>query len=198
MKHQLVPLPFSRHALEPHISAETIDIHYGKHHQKYVDELNKLIEGTFYEKLKLEEIIHMAPAGAIFNNASQIWNHDFYWKSLTPNARPPGGALSRAIEKRFGTFNALKREITEVAAGHFGSGWAWLLQDANGALAVETTSNAGTPLGLGKTPLLAIDVWEHAYYIDYRNERPRHLEQLENILNWEFAEHNFEAKRSVA
>ncbi len=194
MKHQLPKLPFSRDALEPHISGHTIDIHYGKHHQKYIDDLNRLVEGSSYSKLGLEEIIKAAPPGPIFNNAAQAWNHAFYWQSLTSVSSGPQGALRLAIEKQFGTVEKLQAEICLAAGHHFGSGWCWLVSDHDGALSVELTENAKNPLTTGKTPLLTIDVWEHAYYIDYRNERKKYLENLQTIMNWEFAEHNFSEK----
>ncbi len=191
MTHQLPKLPFSRFALAPYISGQTIDVHYGKHHQHYIDELNKLVADSDYADLSLEDIIQVAPPGPIFNNAAQAWNHDFYWKSLTSFGRKPRGELLRTIDKQFGSVEQLEKEIFQAASGQFGSGWAWLVQNTDGSLAVLATSNANTPLKLGKKPLLAIDVWEHAYYLDYQNDRVQYLENIRHITNWEFAELNF-------
>jgi Fe-Mn family superoxide dismutase len=190
MEHKLPDLPFARDALAPYISAETIEYHYGKHHAAYVANLNKLIPGTEFENMTLEEIVKQA-SGGIFNNAAQVWNHTFYWNSLSPNGGgEPTGALAEAINKSFGSFAAFKEKFTATAVGTFGSGWTWLIQNADGTLAVESTSNAGTPLREGKRALLTCDVWEHAYYIDYRNARPKYVEAFWNLVNWKFAERN--------
>ncbi|WP_367025251.1 superoxide dismutase [Fe] [Methylococcus sp. ANG] len=192
MTHELPALPYAKNALEPHISAETLEFHYGKHHQTYVTNLNNLIPGTEYENLSLEEIVRKAPAGGVFNNAAQIWNHTFYWNSLSPNGGgEPTGALAEAIVKSFGSFEKFKEEFTKCAVTTFGSGWAWLVKNADGSLALVSTGNAGCPLTSGQTPLLTCDVWEHAYYIDYRNARPKYVEAFWNLVNWEFAAANF-------
>lgn len=194
MSYVLPELPYAKHALEPHLSAETLDFHYGKHHQTYVTNLNNLVPGTEYEGLSLEEIITRAPAGGIFNNAAQIWNHTFYWQSLSPTGgNAPTGPLASAIEHTFGSFEKFKEEFTKCAVTTFGSGWAWLVKNGDGNLAIVSTSNAGCPLTAGQTPLLTCDVWEHAYYIDYRNARPKYVEAFWNLVDWEFAARNFAA-----
>ena len=192
MAFTLPELPYSKDALAPHISVETIEYHYGKHHAAYVTNLNKLIAGTEFEKLSLEDIVRKAPAGGLFNNAAQVWNHTFYWNSLSPSGGgAPSGALGAAIDARWGSFDKFKAEFTACAMGTFGSGWAWLVKNADGSLAIESTSNAGTPLTVaGKTPLLTCDVWEHAYYVDYRNARPTYLEHYWQLVNWKFAAKN--------
>ncbi len=190
MAIELPPLPYERNALEPHISAETLDYHYGKHHKTYVDNLNKQIEGTEFAELPLEAIIRKAQGG-MFNNAAQTWNHTFYWHCLKPNGGgEPTGKLKEAIDKAFGDFAKFKEEFTKVAVGTFGSGWGWLVQRPDGALALVSTSNGATPLTGEDTPLLTCDVWEHAYYIDYRNARPKYLEAFWNLVNWDFAASN--------
>jgi Fe-Mn family superoxide dismutase len=186
MEHKLPELPYAKDALLPHISAETLEFHYGKHHATYVTNLNKLIVGTEFENLPLEEIVKRA-SGGIFNNAAQVWNHTFYWNCLAPKAGgEPTGALAEAIQLSFGSFAAFKEKFTATAVGTFGSGWAWLVKNADGTLALESTSNAGNPLTVGKKPLLTCDVWEHAYYVDYRNARPKYLEAFWNLVNWKF------------
>jgi Fe-Mn family superoxide dismutase len=193
MTHQLPPLPYDKNALEPHISAETLEFHYGKHHQTYVTNLNNLIPGTEFENLSLEEIVKKS-SGGIFNNAAQVWNHTFYWHSLSPaGGGEPTGALAEAIVKAFGSFEKFKEEFSKTAITTFGSGWAWLVKNADGSLALVSTSNAATPLTTGQTPLLTIDVWEHAYYVDYRNLRPKYVEAFWNLVNWDFAAKNFAA-----
>ncbi|MDD5034924.1 MAG: Fe-Mn family superoxide dismutase [Methylococcaceae bacterium] len=193
MTHVLPPLPYEKNALEPHISAETLEFHHGKHHQTYVTNLNNLIPGTEFENLSLEQIVKTS-SGGIFNNAAQIWNHTFYWNSLSPNGGgAPTGALATAIDQAFGSFEKFKEEFTKCAVTTFGSGWAWLVKNADGSLALVSTSNAATPLSNGQTPLLTCDVWEHAYYIDYRNLRPKYVEAFWNLVNWEFAASNFAA-----
>ena len=188
MAIELPPLPWARDALAPHISAETIDYHYGKHHQAYVTNLNKQIEGTEFEKLALEDIIKKA-SGGMFNNAAQVWNHTFYWNCLKPNGGgEPSGRLADAITKAFGGFAQFKEEFTKTSVGTFGSGWGWLVQRPDGELALVSTSNAATPLTGSDRALLTCDVWEHAYYIDYRNARPKYLEAFWNLVNWEFVE----------
>jgi Fe-Mn family superoxide dismutase len=191
MSFELPALPYAKNALEPHISAETIDFHYGKHHQTYVTNLNNLIPGTEFENLSLEEIVKKS-SGGIFNNAAQVWNHTFYWNCLSPNGGgAPTGALADAINAAFGTFDKFKEEFTKCAVTTFGSGWAWLVKNADGSLALVSTSNAATPLTNGQTPLLTFDVWEHAYYVDFRNARPKYVEALWNLVNWEFVAGNF-------
>lgn len=191
MVHELPPLPYAKDALAPVISPETIDYHYGKHHQAYVNNLNSLIPGTEFEDMALEDIIKRA-SGGIFNNAAQVWNHTFYWHCLSPNGGgAPSGALAAAIDAQFGSFAQFKQAFIQSATGNFGSGWTWLVKTSAGALEIVNTSNAGTPLTAGHTPLLTVDVWEHAYYIDYRNARPKYLEAIWDKINWEFAAHNY-------
>ena len=194
MAFTLPPLPYSREALAPHISAETVDFHYGKHHQTYVTNLNNLTAGTPWESKTLEEIVRAAEGG-LFNNAAQVWNHTFYWNGLKPaGGGPPTGALADAVAAAFGSFDACKEQLTKAAVGHFGSGWAWLVL-AGGKLAIETTVNAGCPLRDGKTPLLTCDVWEHAYYVDYRNARAKYVEAFWGLVNWDFVAANLAAAR---
>ena len=191
MTHTLPPLPYEKNALEPVISAETIDFHYGKHHQAYVTNLNNLIPGTEFETMSLEDII-MKSSGGVFNNAAQVWNHTFYWNCLAPNAGgAPSGALADAITKAFGSFDTFKEKFSTSAATNFGSGWTWLVKNGDGSVEIVNTSNAGSPLSAGKTPLLTCDVWEHAYYIDYRNARPKYVESFWNLVNWDFVAKNF-------
>ncbi|MBF0628210.1 MAG: superoxide dismutase [Fe] [Magnetococcales bacterium] len=191
MSFQLPPLPYAQNALEPHISSETLDFHYGKHHQTYVTNLNKLIEGTENQGKSLEEIIKSS-SGGLFNNAAQVWNHTFYWHCLTPGGGgAPTGALGEAIQAKFGSFESFKEKFTATAIGTFGSGWAWLVKNADGSLDLMSTSNAATPMTEGKTALLTCDVWEHAYYIDFRNARPKYVEAFWNLVNWEFVARNF-------
>jgi Fe-Mn family superoxide dismutase len=187
MAFELPALPYARDALAPHISPETIDFHYGKHHQTYVTNLNNLVPGTEFEGMSLEEIVKKS-SGGIFNNAAQVWNHTFYWHSLSPKGGgEPTGRLADAITKSFGSFAAFKEEFTKVALGTFGSGWAWLVERPDGSLGIVSTSNAATPLTGPDRPLLTCDVWEHAYYIDYRNARAKYVEAFWNLVNWEFA-----------
>jgi Fe-Mn family superoxide dismutase len=190
MQHQLPDLPYAADALEPHISAETLSFHHGKHHQTYVTKLNELIAGTEYQDLPLEEVIKRA-SGGTFNNAAQIWNHSFYWNCLSPSGGgAPTGKIAEAIDASWGSFDKFKDELSQSAATNFGSGWTWLVKDAQGGLEILNTSNAGNPLTDGKTPVLTIDVWEHAYYIDYRNARPKYIEAYWQLVNWEFANKN--------
>ncbi|MDO4710321.1 MAG: superoxide dismutase [Fe] [Pseudomonadota bacterium] len=190
MAIELPALPYDRTALEPHISGETIDFHYGKHHKAYVDNLNKMIEGTEFAELSLEDIIKKSQGG-MFNNAAQVWNHTFYWNCLSPNGGgEPTGKLLEAINAAFGDFAKFKEEFTKTAIGTFGSGWAWLVQRPDGSLALVSTSNAATPLTGDDQPLLTCDVWEHAYYIDYRNARPTYLEHFWSLVNWDFVAKN--------
>jgi Fe-Mn family superoxide dismutase len=190
MEHKLPELPYAKDALAPGISAETIEYHYGKHHKAYVDNLNKLIPGTEFEKMSLEEIVKKA-SGGIFNNAAQDWNHSFYWNCLSPKAGgEPAGALANAINKNFGSFAQFKEKFSNIAVTTFGSGWAWLVKNSDGTLSIESSSNAGNPLKDGKKALLTCDVWEHAYYIDYRNARAKYIEAFWNLVNWKFVEQN--------
>ncbi|MGA9422057.1 MAG: Fe-Mn family superoxide dismutase [Rhodanobacteraceae bacterium] len=187
MAIELPPLPWARDALAPHISAETIDYHYGKHHQAYVDNLNKQIKGTEFEDKPLEDIIRKA-SGGMFNNAAQVWNHTFYWNCLSPKGGgEPSGRLADAIKKSFGDFATFKDEFSKTATTTFGSGWAWLVQRSEGGLGLVSTANAGTPITGSDRPLLTCDVWEHAYYIDYRNARPKYVEAFWNLVNWDYA-----------
>lgn len=193
MTFELPALPYANDALAPHISAETIEYHYGKHHQTYVTNLNNLVPGTEFEGLSLEDIVKKS-SGGIFNNAAQVWNHTFYWNCLSPNGGgAPTGGLANAIERTFGSFDEFKEAFTKCAVTTFGSGWAWLVKNANGSLELVSTSNAGCPLTAGQTPILTCDVWEHAYYIDFRNARPKYLEAFWSLVNWEFAGANYEA-----
>ena len=193
MAHQLPTLPYAKDALAPVISAETIEYHYGKHHQAYVTNLNNLIPGTEFESLSLEEII-LKSSGGIFNNAAQVWNHTFYWNSLSPTGGGAAtGALADAINATFGSFDEFKTQFTQSAVTNFGSGWTWLVKNADGSIEIFNTANAGTPMTSGKKALLTVDVWEHAYYIDYRNARPKYLETIWDKINWQFAAANYAA-----
>jgi superoxide dismutase, Fe-Mn family len=190
-KFELPPLPYALDALQPYISKETLEYHYGKHHKAYVDKLNELVPGTEFADKPLEDIIKKS-SGAIFNNAGQVWNHTFYWNSLSPkSSREPSGKLADAINKKFGSFDEFKKQFTQTSVGTFGSGWGWLVKNTDGSIELLSTSNAGTPMTQGKTALLTCDVWEHAYYIDYRNLRPKYLENFWEIVNWNFVEENF-------
>lgn len=191
MAFELPPLPYEKNALEPHISAETLEFHYGKHHQTYVTKLNGLVEGTDLAEKSLEEIVKSSEGG-VFNNAAQIWNHTFYWNSLSPNGGgEPSGALADAINAKWGSFADFKAAFNDKAVNNFGSSWTWLVKTADG-LDIVNTSNAGTPITEeGVTPLMTVDLWEHAYYIDYRNVRPNYLEGFWSLVNWEFAAENF-------
>jgi Fe-Mn family superoxide dismutase len=191
MSIELPALPYAQDALEPHISKETLEFHYGKHHNTYVVKLNGLIDGTPDADKSLEEIV-TSSSGGVFNNAAQIWNHTFYWHCLSPNGGgEPAGAVADAINGAFGSFAEFKSKFTDSAVNNFGSGWTWLVKNADGSLAIVNTSNAATPLtDEGVTPLLTVDVWEHAYYIDYRNARPNYMEAFWNLVNWEFVAAN--------
>lgn len=190
MGFQLPELPFAKDALVPFMSEETIEYHYGKHHQTYVNNLNNLIVGTDYEDKSLEEII-LNSQGSIFNNAAQVWNHTFFWYCLKPGGGSfPSGFLLEKIEQDFGSFDEFKKQFSNAATTLFGSGWVWLTKSDNGTLEIVPTSNAGNPMTAGKKPLLTIDVWEHAYYIDYRNARAKFVEAFWQIVNWEFVGKN--------
>ncbi|MCY2952405.1 MAG: superoxide dismutase [Planctomycetota bacterium] len=191
MIHTLPPLPYAKDALAPIISAETLGYHYGKHHQTYVDNLNRLIVGTEFADSPLEQIALKAH-GPIFNNAAQVWNHTFYWNGLKPNGGgEPSGELGAAIATTFGSFSTFKQQFIQAAVGLFGSGWAWLVKKSDRSLAIVQTSNAANPMTFGDTPLLTCDVWEHAYYIDYRNARAKYVEAFFNLINWDAAGRNF-------
>jgi len=190
MEHTLPPLPYAIDALAPHISQETLEYHYGKHHQTYVTNLNNLIKGTEFENLSLEEIVKKS-SGGIFNNSAQVWNHTFYWNSLTPGGKAVSGALADAINAKWGSFDKFKEEFTKSAVGNFGSSWTWLVKKADGSLDIVNTSNAATPLTTDAKALITCDLWEHAYYIDYRNVRPKYIETFFALANWDFAAANF-------
>ncbi|AOM40298.1 superoxide dismutase [Fe] [Xenorhabdus hominickii] len=190
MSFELPALPYAKDALEPHISAETLEYHYGKHHNAYVVNLNNLIKETEFADKSLEEIIKTSESG-IFNNAAQVWNHTFYWHSLSPNGGgEPTGKVADAINSAFGSFTEFKQQFTDAALKNFGSGWTWLVKKTDGSLAIVNTSNAATPLTGEDKPVLTVDVWEHAYYIDYRNARPQYLEHFWALVNWKFVEEN--------
>ncbi len=191
----LPPLPFADNALEPTISARTLSFHHGKHHKAYVDKTNELIKGTPLAGRSLEDIIRGAGDNKpLFNNAAQVWNHNFYWKCLSPKATKPGADLQSKIDASFGSLDALKEKLTKAAVGQFGSGWAWLIAKGDG-LEIVTTSNADTPIAHGQKPLLTGDVWEHAYYLDWQNQREAHVKALlDKLANWDFATENFAAK----
>jgi superoxide dismutase, Fe-Mn family len=193
VQHQLPPLPYALDALQPHISKETLEYHYGKHHKTYVTNLNNLIKGSEFENASLEQIIRKS-AGGMFNNAAQVWNHTFYWNCLSPRAGgEPKGALAEAISRKFGSLRAFKEAFSKSAEGNFGSGWTWLVKKHDGAVDILNTSNAATPLTGSDKPLLACDLWEHAYYIDYRNRRPDYIAAFWNLVHWEFAARNYAA-----
>ncbi|MCV6606539.1 MAG: superoxide dismutase [Fe] [Porticoccaceae bacterium] len=191
MSIELPALPYAQDALEPHISSETLEYHYGKHHKTYVDKLNGLLPGSEFDGKTLEEIVK-GSSGGVFNNAAQIWNHSFYWNCLSPNGGGAAtGAIAEAINASFGSFDAFKEAFTNSAINNFGSSWTWLVKKADGSLAIVNTSNAETPLTGDDTPLLTVDLWEHAYYIDYRNARPAYMGAFWNLVNWEFVNSNF-------
>jgi len=193
MEHTLPALPYAKDALAPHISAETLEFHYGKHHQAYVTNLNNLIKGTEYENLDLEATVKKAPAGGVYNNSAQVWNHTFFWNSMKPNGGgEPSGALADAIKAKWGSFDDFKKAFQASAVGNFGSAWTWLVKKADGSVDIVNMGAAGTPLTTGDKALLCIDVWEHAYYIDYRNRRPDFVATfLDKLANWDFAAKNF-------
>ncbi len=194
MSHELPPLPYEKNALEPYISAETLDYHHDKHHQAYVTNLNNLIAGTDDENKSLEEIITSAPAGGVYNNAAQVWNHTFYFNCFAANAGgEPTGAIAEVINDAFGSFDAFKEQFSASAIGNFGSGWTWLIKNDDGNVEIHNTSNAGCPLSEGKKPVLTIDVWEHAYYVDKRNARPAYVADFWNLVNWDFVNEQYAA-----
>jgi len=194
MEHTLPALPFAKNALAPHMSEETFEYHYGKHHQAYVTNLNNLIKGTEFENASLEDIVKKS-SGGIYNNSAQIWNHTFFWNCLSPNGGgEPNGALADAIKAKWGSYDEFKKAFQTSAVGNFGSGWTWLVKKADGSVDIVNMGAAGTPLTTGDKALLTIDVWEHAYYIDHRNARPKFVETfLNHLVNWEFAAKNFAA-----
>lgn len=193
MEHTLPPLPYPKDALEPHMSKETLEYHYGKHHQAYVTNLNNLIKGTEFENLPLEDIIRKS-TGGVFNNSAQVWNHTFFWSCMAPKGGgEPRGALADAISSKWGSFAAFKEAFSKSAVGNFGSGWTWLVKKSDGGVDIVNTSNAGTPLTTADKALLTLDVWEHAYYIDHRNARPKFIETFfGNLVNWDFAAKNYQ------
>lgn len=192
MKFELPPLPYPSDALEPYLGAETLEVHYGKHHQGYMDKLERALEGTSRASLALEDLVRDSE-GDVFNNAAQVWNHTFYWRSMTPNTHAPSKSLAERLDRDLGGMEAFKREFAEIASGEFGSGWAWLIEQTDGKLAVQSTHDADNPLRHGLRPLLTLDVWEHAYYLDYRNERDKYIEAfLDHLIDWSFAESNME------
>jgi superoxide dismutase len=192
MQHTLPPLPYPIDALAPHLSQETMEYHYGKHHQAYVTNLNALQKGTEYESLSLEDIVRKA-SGGVYNNAAQVWNHTFFWHCMKPGGGgEPSGALAAAIVAQWDSYAAFNKAFSKSAAGNFGSGWTWLVKKPNGSVDIVNMGAAGNPLTTGDVPLLTIDLWEHAYYIDYRNLRPQWVEAfLNSLVNWKFAEANF-------
>jgi Fe-Mn family superoxide dismutase len=191
MSFELPALPYEKNALEPHISAETLDFHYGKHHQTYVTKLNGMVPGTEFEGKSLEDVIKSS-SGGVFNNAAQIWNHTFYWNCLSPNGGGAAtGALGDAITAKWGSYEKFVEDFSDKAVNNFGSSWTWLVKNASGELEIVNTSNAGCPITDNVTPLLTCDLWEHAYYIDYRNARPKYLEAFWNLVNWDFAASNY-------
>ena len=193
MPFKLPELPYANDALDPYVSKETLEYHYDKHHRTYVDKLNKLIEGTPFEKKSLEEIIRESDGG-IFNNAAQSWNHTFYWQCMSPNGgKDPSGKLASAIKEYFGSIKKFKELFTNMANNHFASGWTWLVKNKAGELEVLSTANAGNPITDDKKSLLTCDIWEHAYYIDTRNDRPKYINNFWQVINWDFVEENFES-----
>ena len=191
MTFKLPELPYALDALAPVVSKETLEYHHGKHHLRYVDNLNKLVQGTEHANKSLEDIIKTTKTGPIFNNAAQIWNHTFFFNCLTPKGTKPSGKVKAAIEQQWGSFDKFKAEFSEAATGLFGSGWVWLSKLSNGTLAIEKAKDAENPLVHGHKPLLTLDVWEHAYYIDYRNDRARFINSVWDILNWDLDEKQF-------
>ena len=191
MQFELKPLPYATDALTPRISRETLEFHHGKHHRAYVNKLNELTKGSEFERMALADVVKKSN-GAIFNNAAQIWNHDFYWNCLAPEAGGrPTGVLAKAIDASFGAFDGLEKQFKASAASKFGSGWTWLVKDKDGRIAIRNSNDADNPLLWNQVPLLTCDVWEHSYYIDYRNERQKYIDAFWQIANWEFAAMNF-------
>lgn len=197
MKHELPRLPFKKHDLEPFLSAETLEYHHGKHHKGYVDKVNELVQGTDFAHFTLEELVRQAPSGELFNQAAQAWNHTFYWNSLVPGGSGPSLELAAALKRDFGSVDRFWTKFQADALTVFGSGWIWLVHRDDGKLAIETTPNAQNPLVSGNVPLLVCDLWEHAYYVDFRNERAHYVSGFANVANWEFASRNFEGVRAA-
>jgi Fe-Mn family superoxide dismutase len=196
MPHQLPPLPYPDNALEPYISRETLEYHHGKHHRTYVTKLNELIKGKPFENASLEDIVRKS-SGQIFNNGAQVWNHTFYWNCMSPDGGgSPSGELAKAIDSAFQSFDEFKAKFSQAAEAQFGSGWTWLVRNADGSLDIESSTNAENPMTSGKAPLLTCDVWEHAYYIDYRNARTDYVAAFWNLVNWQFVGHNL-ARQNV-
>lgn len=194
MAHELPKLPYELDALEPHISKKTLEFHYGKHHNAYVTKLNAALEGSADANKSLEELITTTDNKGVFNNAAQVWNHTFYWNGFSPkSSKEPTGGIATAINDAFGDFGSFKEKFNAEAAGHFGSGWAWLVKNSDGKLEITSTHDADNPLTKGQTPLLTCDVWEHAYYLDYQNLRPEYLKNFWEIINWDFVQKNLEA-----
>lgn len=194
MAFELPPLPYAKDALAPHMSEQTLNFHHGKHHQTYVNNLNGLVEGTEHEGKSLEEIILGAGPGGLFNNSAQVWNHTFFWNSMKPGGGgEPGGALGDAIKARWGSFDDFKKAFSASAVGNFGSGWTWLVKNPQGGVEIVNTSNADTPLRTANVPVLTVDVWEHAYYVDKRNARPAYVEAWWNVVDWNVAAQRFGA-----
>ncbi|WP_370238758.1 superoxide dismutase [Neptunomonas phycophila] len=192
MSFELPQLPYAMDALEPHISKETLEFHYGKHHKTYVDKLNGLVPGSEYEGKSLEDIIKSAPAGGVFNNAAQVWNHTFYWNCLSPNGGgEPTGAIADAIKSKWGSFEEFQKEFNDKAVNNFGSSWTWLVKNDDFSLEIVNTSNAGNPMTSGQRPVMTCDLWEHTYYIDYRNVRPNYLGGFWSLVNWDFINKSF-------
>lgn len=192
MEHKLPELPYQKNALEPYISAETLEFHYGKHHKAYVTKLNELIKGTKFEYMPLEEVV-LSADGPIFNNAAQIWNHTFFWSCMTPNGGGnPTGKVATSIDQKWGSFDKFKEEFSKSAVSNFGSGWTWLVMNKENKLEIWNSNNANTPKTQGFKALMTLDVWEHAYYIDYRNERPKFVEAFWNVVNWDFVNKNYQ------
>ena len=189
MTFELKPLPYAIDALAPHISKETLEFHHGKHHRAYVTKLNELVKGTEFENMPLTDIVRKS-SGTIFNNAAQAWNHEFYWNCMTPQENKPAGALAKAIEASFGSSAEFEKQFKTSATTKFASGWTWLVRSKDGKLAIKNSNDADNPLRWDETPLLTCDVWEHAYYIDYRNERPKYIDEFWKLANWEFAAKN--------
>ncbi len=190
MEHKLPELPYAKDALQPHISAETFDYHHGKHHKAYVDKLNELIKGTKHENMSLEEII-MSSQGVLFNQAAQVWNHTFFWNCMAPQAGgAPTGKAADLINKKWGSYEKFQEEFAAKALGNFGSGWTWLVQNDKGEVEIFNTSNADTPMAHNMKAVMTVDVWEHAYYIDYRNARANFVKAFWNLVNWDFVNKN--------
>jgi Fe-Mn family superoxide dismutase len=197
-RHELPALPYAMDALAPHISRETLEYHYGKHHRAYVNKLNELVAGTGFEGMPLPALVRTA-TGALFNNAAQVWNHNFYWRCLSPGSSgSPTGELGRAIDASFGSFDSFAGQFKSTAAAKFGSGWTWLIRAADGRLAIRNSDDAENPLCWNETPLLTCDVWEHAYYVDYRNERAKYIEAFWRLADWDFAARNFSGRPATA